>query len=54
VLAVAAARARRREDGVARLVGEIFAGRGRRELPEPVVATLAALEQARRGVDVVA
>jgi hypothetical protein len=49
VLVAAAARARRRDEGVAKLVGEIFAGSAGRELPEPVQRTLESLELARRG-----
>jgi hypothetical protein len=54
VLVAAAARSRRgtvQEATVARLVDEVFAGRGmtRRALPEAVASTLQALEAARRG-----
>lgn len=48
VVLAAAARARRREAGVAALIGEVLTGGTRRELPEPVVQALATLEAARR------
>jgi hypothetical protein len=49
VTASIAARARRNEDALAALISDIFAGRSGRELPEPVLRTLAALDRARRG-----
>ena len=49
VLVAAAARARRQDAGVSALVDEIFGGLPRRELPEPVLRTLEALELARSG-----
>jgi hypothetical protein len=48
VLLAAAARARRREDSLAALVDEVFAGFPARPLPEPVTRTLEALDAARR------
>jgi hypothetical protein len=51
---VLAARARSRAGGrresqaIAQLVGEVFAGMSGRALPEPVVRTLEALDDARR------
>ncbi|QEC48609.1 hypothetical protein FSW04_14195 [Baekduia soli] len=49
VVLAAAARSRTRQDAVAALVDEVFAGAGRRVLPDPVLRTLEALDLARRG-----
>lgn len=50
VLAMAAARAKRRESATASLITEILGGMtAQRTLPEPVAQTLEALDAARRG-----
>jgi hypothetical protein len=49
VRAVVAARARREDDALAALIGDVFRGGMRRELPEPVLRTLETLDLARRG-----